>query len=92
MHINKALEDERKNSLESLKDWLLPGKQKSSRNKNKDLEKRSRDKNAQLEELTKIIDETIEKDFSNNAEVRALGEKLNAALAKVARRKKKMKT
>ena len=41
-----------------------------------------------LEELTGILDATIEKDFSNNVEIKSLGQKLNAALAKVASEQK----
>ncbi len=41
-----------------------------------------------LEELTGILDTTIEKDFSNNVEIKSLGAKLNAALAKVASEQK----
>ena len=41
-----------------------------------------------LEELTAILDTTIEKDFSNNVEIKSLGAKLNAALAKVASEQK----
>jgi len=41
-----------------------------------------------LEELTGILDATIEKDFSNNVEIKSLGTKLNAALAKVASEQK----
>ncbi len=41
-----------------------------------------------LEELTGILDSTIEKDFSNNVEIKSLGAKLNAALAKVASEQK----
>ncbi len=41
-----------------------------------------------LEELTGILDATIEKDFSNNVEIKSLGAKLNAALAKVASEQK----
>ncbi len=37
-----------------------------------------------IKELTVILDATIEKDFSNNVEIKSLGAKLNAALAKVA--------
>ena len=39
-------------------------------------------------ELTAILDTTIEKDFSNNVEIKSLGAKLNAALAKVASEQK----
>ena len=41
-----------------------------------------------LKELTGILDATIEKDFSNNVEIKSLGAKLNAALAKVASEQK----
>ena len=41
-----------------------------------------------LKELTEILDTTIEKDFSNNVEIKSLGAKLNAALAKVASEQK----
>ena len=41
-----------------------------------------------LRELTAILDATIEKDFSNNVEIKSLGAKLNAALAKVASEQK----
>ena len=41
-----------------------------------------------LKELTGILDTTIEKDFSNNVEIKSLGAKLNAALAKVASEQK----
>ena len=41
-----------------------------------------------LKELTGILDVTIEKDFSNNVEIKSLGAKLNAALAKVASEQK----
>ena len=41
-----------------------------------------------LQELTAILDATIEKDFSNNVEIKSLGAKLNAALAKVASEQK----
>ena len=41
-----------------------------------------------LKELTAILDSTIEKDFSNNVEIKSLGAKLNAALAKVASEQK----
>ena len=41
-----------------------------------------------LQELTAILDATIEKDFSNNVEIKSLGAKLNAALAKVAAEQK----
>ena len=41
-----------------------------------------------LKELTGILDATIEKDFSNNVEIKSLGSKLNAALAKVASEQK----
>ncbi|MFL2800276.1 MAG: peptidoglycan -binding protein, partial [Paracoccaceae bacterium] len=41
-----------------------------------------------LKELTAILDTTIEKDFSNNVEIKSLGAKLNAALAKVASEQK----
>ena len=41
-----------------------------------------------LKELTEILDATIEKDFSNNVEIKSLGAKLNAALAKVASEQK----
>ena len=41
-----------------------------------------------LRELTEILDTTIEKDFSNNVEIKSLGAKLNAALAKVASEQK----
>ncbi len=41
-----------------------------------------------LKELTVILDATIEKDFSNNVEIKSLGAKLNAALAKVASEQK----
>ena len=41
-----------------------------------------------LKELTEILDTTIEKDFSNNVEIKSLGTKLNAALAKVASEQK----
>ena len=41
-----------------------------------------------LKELTEILDATIEKDFSNNVEIKTLGAKLNAALAKVASEQK----
>ncbi len=41
-----------------------------------------------LKELTAILDATIEKDFSNNVEIKSLGAKLNAALAKVASEQK----
>ncbi len=41
-----------------------------------------------LKELTAILDTTIQKDFSNNVEIKALGAKLNAALAKVASEQK----
>ena len=43
---------------------------------------------ARLKELTGILDATIEKDFSNNVEIKSLGAKLNAALAKVASEQK----
>ena len=41
-----------------------------------------------LKELTGILDATIDKDFSNNVEIKSLGAKLNAALAKVASEQK----
>ncbi len=41
-----------------------------------------------LKELSGILDATIEKDFSNNVEIKSLGAKLNAALAKVASEQK----
>ncbi len=41
-----------------------------------------------LKELTGILDATIERDFSNNVEIKSLGAKLNAALAKVASEQK----
>ncbi len=41
-----------------------------------------------LKELTALLDVTIEKDFSNNVEIKSLGAKLNAALAKVASEQK----
>ena len=41
-----------------------------------------------LKELTGILDATIETDFSNNVEIKSLGAKLNAALAKVASEQK----
>ena len=41
-----------------------------------------------LKELTALLDATIEKDFSNNVEIKSLGAKLNAALAKVASEQK----
>ena len=41
-----------------------------------------------LQELTGLLDATIEKDFSNNVEIKSLGAKLNAALAKVASEQK----
>tara|TARA_A100001015_G_scaffold114433_1_gene127112 strand:+ start:3759 stop:5333 length:1575 start_codon:yes stop_codon:yes gene_type:complete len=41
-----------------------------------------------LKELTAILDTTIEKDFSNNVEIKSLGAKLNAALAKAASEQK----
>ena len=41
-----------------------------------------------MKELTGILDATIEKDFSNNVEIKSLGAKLNAALAKVASEQK----
>ncbi len=41
-----------------------------------------------LKELTEILDTTIEKDLSNNVEIKSLGAKLNAALAKVASEQK----
>ena len=41
-----------------------------------------------LKELTAILDTTIEKDFSDNVEIKSLGAKLNAALAKVASEQK----
>jgi len=41
-----------------------------------------------LKELTGILDTTIEKDFSNNVEIKSLGAKLNAALAEVASEQK----
>ncbi len=41
-----------------------------------------------LKELTGILDATIEKDFSNSVEIKSLGAKLNAALAKVASEQK----
>ena len=41
-----------------------------------------------LGELTAILDTTIEKDSSNNVEIKSLGAKLNAALAKVASEQK----
>ena len=34
-----------------------------------------------LKELTGILDATIEKDFSNNVEIKSLGAKLNAAFS-----------
>ncbi len=43
---------------------------------------------ARLKELSGILDATIEKDFSNNVEIKSLGAKLNAALAKVASEQK----
>ena len=41
-----------------------------------------------LEELTGILDATIEKYFSNSVEIKSLGAKLNAAIAKVASEQK----
>ncbi len=41
-----------------------------------------------LKELTGILDATIDKDYSNNVEIKSLGAKLNAALAKVASEQK----
>ncbi len=41
-----------------------------------------------IKELTAILDATIQKDFSNDVEIKSLGAKLNAALAKVASEQK----
>ena len=41
-----------------------------------------------IKELTAILDVTIQKDFSNDVEIKSLGAKLNAALAKVASEQK----
>ncbi len=59
-------------------------KAKASMQEVADLTLKTNSLKERLKELTGILDATIEKDFSNNVEIKSLGAKLNAALAKVA--------